>query len=119
MIPFSCTRETVHAFICEDQAYLFMKAVKGSPAYWKNFLFDVLAMIKQLTYFLTLTCADLRWQELVDIINKLNNMQLSDQETNNLSYSERCEILNQNPVLTARYFQSIELEGGDSFSPSK
>ena len=35
--------------------------IKGSPAYWKKFLFDVLAMVKQLgipTFFLTLSCAD-------------------------------------------------------------
>ena len=81
-------------------------SIKGTPAYWKAFLYDVLAMVKQLglpTYFLTLSCADLKWEELVDIITKLNNLQNICNE--NIDYFKRCEILNQNPVLTARRFQ--------------
>ena len=48
----------------------------GITAYWKRFLFNVLAMVKKLgtpTYFLTLPCADLRWEKLSYIINKSNN----------------------------------------------
>ena len=43
--------------LASDNAFLFMSSVKGTPAYWKKFLYDVLAMFKQLgipTYFLTL-----------------------------------------------------------------
>ena len=99
-------KETLRSFICQDQAFLFMNSVKGTPAYWKNFLYDVLAMVKQLglpTFFLTLSCADLRWNELVQIINRLNNMHLPNE--NDLDYFEKCSLLNQNPVLTARHFQ--------------
>ena len=56
------------------------------------------------TYFLTLSCADLRWEELPYIINKLKNLGLSDEELKNISYQERCNLLN-NPVLVARHFQ--------------
>ena len=65
-------------------------------------------MVKQLgipTYFLTLSCADLRWEELPYIINKLNNLGLSEEELKNLSYQERCNLLNNNPALVARHFQ--------------
>ena len=65
-------------------------------------------MVKQLgipTYFLTLSCADLRWEELPYIINKLNNLGLSDEELKDLSYQERCNLLNNNPALVARHFQ--------------
>ena len=65
-------------------------------------------MVKQLgtpTYFLTLSCADLRWEELPYIINKLNNLGLSDEELKNLSHQERCNLSNNNPVLVARHFQ--------------
>ena len=58
-----------------------MSLVRGTPAYWKEFLYDVLAMVKQLgipTYFLTLSCADQRWEELPYIMNKLSNLGLSD-----------------------------------------
>ena len=65
-------------------------------------------MVKQLgipTYFLTLSCADLRWEELPYIINKLNKLGLNDEELKKLSYQERCNLLNNDPVLVARHFQ--------------
>ena len=61
-------KQTIQEFLAADRGFSFMKNIKGSPAYWKNFLYDVLAMVKQLglpTYFITLSCADLRWNELV------------------------------------------------------
>ena len=60
-----------------DNAFSFISSVKGAPTYWKQFFYEVLAMVKQLgipKYFLTLSCADLRWEELPYIINKLNNL---------------------------------------------
>ena len=65
-------------------------------------------MVKQLgipTRFVTFSCADLRWEELPYIIDKLKNLGLSDEELKNLSYHERCNLLNNNPVLVARHFQ--------------
>ena len=102
-------KETVKNFIASDKAFSFMNAIKGSPQFWKRFLLEVMAMVKQLgppTFFLTLSCADLRWNELIKIISKLKNgREMSDEEVNNLSYFERCELLNSNPVLLARHFQ--------------
>ena len=85
-----------------------MSSIKGTPAYWKKFLHQVLAMVKQLgtpTFFLTLSCADLRWNELISIIFKLNRVDISDEEVDEMSYHERCDTLNKNPVLVARHFQ--------------
>ena len=68
-----------------------MSSVKRTPAYWKQFLYNILAMVKQLgipTYFLTLPCADLRWEELPYIINRLNNLGPSEEELKNMSYQE-------------------------------
>ena len=82
-------KRTVERFVASDNAFSFMSSVKGKLAYWKQFLYDVLAMVKQLgvlTYFLTLSYADLRWEELPYIINKLNNPGLSEEELKNLSY---------------------------------
>ena len=72
-----------------------MNTVKGTPAYWKILLFEVLAMVKQLglpTFLLTLSCADLRWNELVSIISKLNGLNLSEEDIDALSYFDRCKI---------------------------
>ena len=65
-------------------------------------------MAKQLwipTYFLTFSCADLRWEKLPYITNILNNLGFSDEELNNLSYQELCNLLDNDPVLVGEYFQ--------------
>ena len=100
--------ETVKSFIAKDEGFNFMNSVKGTPAYWKKFLFEVLAIVKQLglpTFFMTLSCADLRWNELLAIISRLNGESLSEEDINDISYFERCCNLNLNPVLLARHFQ--------------
>ena len=74
-------KESVKSLVAKDEDYNFMNTIKGTPAYWKRFLFEVLAMVKQLglpTFFMTLSCADLRWDELVSIISKLNGLNLSE-----------------------------------------
>ena len=85
-----------------------MSSVKGKPAYWEKFLYDVFAMVEKLgipTHFLSFPCADLRCKELPYIINKLNNLALSEEELKNSSYQERCNLLNNDQVLVARHFQ--------------
>ena len=79
-------KETIGRFVAIDNAFSFMNSVKGTPPYWKQFLYDVLVMVKQLgipTYFLTLSCADLRWGEFPYIINRLNNLGLCEEELKN------------------------------------
>ena len=81
----------VERFVSSDNAFSFMSSVKTTLAYRKQFLYDVLATVKQLripTYFLTFSCADLRWEE----------------ELKKLSYQDQCNLLNNNPVLVARHF---------------
>ena len=48
-------------------------------------------MVKQLgvpTSFLTLSCADLRWDELPYIVNKLKNLNLTDEEIRDLTHQQ-------------------------------
>ena len=87
---------TIEWFVARDNAFSLMSSVKETPAYWKQFLYDVLVAIQQLgmlTYFLTFSCASLRWEELQCIIDKKRNLRLGDKELKNLSYQERCNIL--------------------------
>ena len=98
----------VKELMSKDKAFSFMSSIKGTPAYWKKFLHQVLAMVKQLetpTFFLTLSCADLQWNELISIIFKLNVIDIADEDKGILSYHERCDTLTKNPVLVARHFQ--------------
>ena len=85
-----------------------MKNILGSPAYWKTFLFDVVAMIKQLgppTWWMTFSCADLRWNEIYKILSKLKGKVMSDDEIAELTYDEKCKMLNSNPAVVAKHFQ--------------
>ena len=85
-----------------------MSSIKGTQAYSKKFLFEVLTMVKQLgipTFLMTLSCADLRWNELVEIISKLNRLVFSDDVIKNMTYQQRWNTLNKNPVLVAGHFQ--------------
>ena len=56
-------RETVRDFAASNQALSFTTTIKGTPAYWKMFKSEILAMMKHIgipTFFLILSCADLR-----------------------------------------------------------
>ena len=80
-------KETIKNFIASDKAFSFLNTIKGTPQYWKTFLHEILAAVKQLgppTFFLTLSCADLRWKELISIILKMNGKEMSDDELENL-----------------------------------
>ena len=55
--------QALENLICQDQAYLFLRQIPGTPPYWQKFMYEVVAMVKQLgipTWFMTLSCADLR-----------------------------------------------------------
>ena len=83
--------------VSQDQAYLFLRQIPGSPPYWQKFIYEVVAMAKQLgipTWLMTLSCADLRWPELFKIIARTNGEDITDEEVDALSYDERCRLLN-------------------------
>ena len=54
---------------------------------------------------MTLSCADLRWPELFQIIGRTQGHNLTEEEIEALSYNERCSMLNVNPVVVAKHFQ--------------
>ena len=52
---------------------------------------------------MTLSCADLRWEEFVTIIRQLSGDPDTDHEL--LDYHSRCALLNSNPVVLVRQYQ--------------
>ena len=71
-------------------------------------MYEVIAMVKQLgipTWFMKLSCADLRWPELFQIVARTQGKNLTDEQVQALSYVERCQMLNANPVVVAKHFQ--------------
>ena len=96
------------SMVCQDQAHLFLRQIPGTPPYWQKFMYEVVAMVKQLgipTWFMTLSCADLRWPELFKIVARTQGSDITEDEIEALSYVERCQMLNANPVVTAKHFQ--------------
>ena len=63
--------EALQQLVRNEQTYKFLKNIRGSPAYWQNELYDVLAMLHKLgipTWFLTLSPADLHWPEMIQAV---------------------------------------------------
>ena len=90
-----------------DKGYQFLQTVRGSPAYCKKILYDLLGMIKQLgpfTWFLTLSAADLRWPETICIIADQFNVKLTKEDVEIMSWEERCSWIRKNPITAARQF---------------
>ena len=85
------------SMVCQDQAYLFLRQVPGTPPYWQKFMYEVIANVKQLgipTWFMTLSCADLRWPELFQIVARTQGKNITEEQVKALSYAERCSIFN-------------------------
>ena len=73
--------------IQRDKAYKLLKQVRGTPAYWQKVHYDVLAMIRQLgipTWFLTLSAAEMKWPEVIQIIARQYGEILSDEAVTNM-----------------------------------
>ena len=96
------------AMIRTDTAFRFLKNVRGSPAYWKTVLLDLLAMVRQLgipTWFLTLSAADMQWPEVIQSIARQYGTILTDDDVKSMPWEEKCQWLRCNPVTAARQFQ--------------
>ena len=71
-------------------------------------MYEVVAMVKLVgipVSFMTLSCADLRWPELFQIIGNTQVLDLTEEKIEAKSYNERCSMLNLNPAIVAKHFQ--------------
>lgn len=84
-----------------QNSYMFMKFIKGTAAYWKNNLLNLLAIFKCLgppSLFVTLSANDMHWPDLIMSLDCC-------------SYEKACNMTNclqlvkNDPVLTALHFQ--------------
>ena len=70
-------------------------------------LFEVLDLVNSYDYqlfFMTFSCAELRWDELIYITASLQGENLQDEYIQNIVFLYAVNI-NLNPVLLATYFQ--------------
>uniref|UniRef100_A0A1X7VH10 Helitron helicase-like domain-containing protein n=1 Tax=Amphimedon queenslandica TaxID=400682 RepID=A0A1X7VH10_AMPQE len=94
-------------YVRKDKAYRFMKNVRGSPTYYQKTFYDLLAMVRQLgtpNWFFTVSAADLRWPDLIQVIARQYCKFYTDEQVKNLSFEERCYLVKQNPIAAARHF---------------
>lgn len=91
-----------------NEGFRVLRKLRGSPAYWENAKRDLFAMIRQLgipTWFCSLSAAESRWTDLLKILGKLvKNVVYSDDDVKNLSWTERCELIQADSVTCTRYF---------------
>ena len=98
----------VEQLVRNEQAYKFLKNVRGSPAYWQDQLYDVLAMLRMLsipTWFLTLSAADLHWPEMIQAVAVQLGKKLTQKDVQQMSIKDRSTYLCQNPITGVRMFQ--------------
>ena len=78
-----------------------------TTAYWKKSLQEILAMVKQLgrpKFFITLSCPDLCWNELLLIITELRREVFPEDSINKIGFFERFRYRNFNLVVPAGHF---------------
>ena len=100
-------KEKMKNLIMKDHAFQFLKSVRGSPPYWQNMMYKLLAAVKQFgifTFFITLSSADLQWPDMILSILSQKGISKTKSEVEEMSYDEKCSILKSNPVTAARHF---------------
>ena len=93
-----------HTITTNTDSYMFMKNLRGTSAYWKNELSKLLAKLRTLgppTFFMSLSANDMHWIDNFKYIDP----SLSDEEISQKSYSDRCKLIRENPVLCALHFK--------------
>ena len=84
-----------------ENSYMFMKNIKGTAAYWKNTLLNLLAMFKTLgppSLFVTLSANDMHWPELIMTMDHCTYEEAS-------SHKNAFKLVKQDPYMTAIHFQ--------------
>jgi hypothetical protein len=91
-----------------NEGFRVLRKLRGSPSYWENAKKDLFGMIRQLgipTWFCSLSAAESRWIDLLKTLGKLvKNLDYTDEDVRNLSWTERCELIQADPVTCTRYF---------------
>lgn len=57
------------------------------------------------TWFCSLSAAETKWSDLLKILGKLvKNVEYTDDDIKNLTWTEKCELIQGDPVTCTRYF---------------
>lgn len=86
-------KDNVNVFVAADKGFHFMSTINSYLYIEREIHFKNLSYGKAIrvdSIFIKLSCADLRWDELVRIILKLSFGPINREDLQCLSYLERC-----------------------------
>ncbi|CEP15416.1 hypothetical protein, partial, partial [Parasitella parasitica] len=94
--------EKIANLLSEDQAYKVYHGVRSSAEYWRQEKKNLMAMIRQLgipTFFLTLSAAETKWNELlVQLKQIVDKVEISEHEAEALTIAEKRRLIQADPV---------------------
>ena len=92
-----------------NRSYEVFKNMRGTAMFYQNAKKNLMALVRQLgcpTIFLTLSCAEFDWHELLkEIVETVERRRVSDEYINNLSTTDRNKLISRNVVQTTLHFQ--------------
>ena len=96
-------------YLCaHDLGYSNLKLLRSSPDYKQFCKRDLFAMIRQLgcpAFFLTVSSADTRWHELINMLSVVaGNGPVSQETCNQMNYTQKSQMIVKDPVTCARYY---------------
>jgi len=101
--------DSINNLVKFNDGYRVLKDLRGSPPYWEKAKRDLFAMIRQLgaaQLFLTLSAAETRWVHLLKILSEIvDNVTLTDEQVDQMSWSHKCCLISSDPVTCARHFE--------------
>ncbi|KAJ8048033.1 hypothetical protein HOLleu_00192 [Holothuria leucospilota] len=104
--PRSRTKIRVH-YSSIYEGFRVFRTVRGSPPYWEKTKKELFAMIRQLgipTWFISFSAAETRWVHLRILGRTVHNKEYSDGEMLNMTWHEKSELIQSDPVTCARHF---------------
>ncbi|XP_062614811.1 uncharacterized protein LOC134276593 [Saccostrea cucullata] len=100
--------QNVNNLVRHDEGFFVFRQLRNSPAYLETRKKDVFAMIRQLglpTWFMSLSAADTRWNDLIRALGVLNDgKEYTDEEINNMTWFEKSKLVQKDPITCSRYF---------------
>ena len=92
-----------------NRAFQGFKALRGSQMYYEESKKQVMALLRQYgcpSVFLTLSCAEFDWEELVkEVMETVYRKPFTKQDIESLSKQEKNKLISQNVVQTTLHYQ--------------
>ena len=101
-------KEYVQSLISTDAGFKFLENERNSPPFLEKATKNLKAFVRQNdipTFFITFSAAEVRWPPLlISLMKRLKNKTITVAEAEALTYEEKSELIRNDPVTCARYF---------------